>query len=401
VSSDGKRTRRRGAAAAAVVAASLALVASGCSSSNSGSSSNGSAGTAASADESSTVKIDLTSQGCEPKPAKVPAGPVEFDVTNSGAGGVSEAELRTSDLAHILGEQENLTPGLSGGFSLTVQPGTYTISCPGASQSHWTFTVTGKATGPSWQSDPRLVTAVDGYAAYVKQNTTDLVSHTQMFCQAINAGNMNQAKVLYPQARVYYERIEPVAEVWGGLDTSIDGRWENPVTVKSQFTGFHRLEQMLWQDNSLSGAPAMCAGLVKNEQQLLTLVSKAQYNPLEMASGATDLINEAGTSKISGEEERYSNTDLPVFAANVEASMKVVTLLQPYLQGKDSGLVPLIQQRDAAVDNLLAHFKATPGYDQTGYVEYTTVTKADRRQLSAAVNALAEAMSKMSAQVSG
>jgi len=84
----------------------------------------------------------------------------------------------------------------------------------------------------------------------------------------------------------------------------------------------------------------------------------------------------------------------------VEASMKVVTLLQPYLQGKDSGLVPLIQQRDAAVDSLLAHFKAMPDYDKTGNIEYTTVTKTDRRQLSAAVNALAEAMSKMSAQVS-
>jgi iron uptake system component EfeO len=393
------RWRRRGAATA-IAAASLALVASGCSSS--GSSAKGSAGAAAaSGDKSNTVKISLTSQGCEPKPARVPAGAVEFDVTNAGADSVSEAELRTSDLAHILGEQENLTPGLSGGFSLTLQPGTYKVSCPGASQTDWTFTVTGKAAGPSWESNPQLVTAVQGYAGYVKQNTTDLVSHTRTFCQAIDKKDMNQARVLYPQARVYYERIEPVAEVWGSLDTSIDGRWENPVTVKSQFTGFHRLEQMLWQDNSLNGAPAMCSGLVKNEQQLLTLVSKAQYTPLEMASGATDLINEAGTSKISGEEERYSNTDLPVFAANVEASMKVVTLLQPYLQGKAAGLVPLIQQRDAAVDKLLAKFKATPGYDQTGYVEYTTVTKTDRRQLSAAVNALAEAMSKMSAQVSG
>jgi len=399
VRSDGMRTRRRGAAAA-IVAACLALVASGCSSSGSGA--KGSAGAAAaSGDKSSTVTISLTSDGCEPKPATVPAGAVEFEVTNSGAGSVSEAELRTSDKAHILGEQENLTPGLSGGFSLTVQPGTYMVNCPGASQPDWTLTVTGRATGPSWESSPQLVTAVQGYAGYVKQNTADLVRHTQAFCQAIDAKDMNQAKVLYPQARVYYERIEPVAEVWGSLDTSIDGRWENPVTVKSQFTGFHRLEQMLWQDNSRSGAPAMCAGLVKHEQQLLTLVSKAQYNPLEMAAGATDLINEAGTAKISGEEERYSNTDLPVFAANVEASMKVVTLLQPYLRGKDAGVVPLIQQRGAAVGNLMAHFKATPGYDQTGYVEYTTVTKSDRRQLSTAVNALAEAMSKMSAQVSG
>jgi iron uptake system component EfeO len=148
------RTRRRGAAAA-IVAASLALVASGCSSSGSSPGAKESTGAAAaSGDKSSTVKISLTSDGCEPKPAKVPAGAVEFDVINSGAGSVSEAELRTSDKAHILGEQENLTPGLSGGFSLTIQPGTYKVNCAGASQPDWTFTVTGQATGPSWEGNP-------------------------------------------------------------------------------------------------------------------------------------------------------------------------------------------------------------------------------------------------------
>jgi iron uptake system component EfeO len=400
VSSDGMRWRRRGAAAA-IVAASLALVASGCSSSGSGSGAKGSTGAAAAAgDKSSTVKIELTSQGCQPKPASIPAGAVEFDVTNSGAGAATEAELRTNDKAHILGEQENLTPGLSGGFSLTVQPGTYKVNCPGASQPDWTFKVTGKVSGPSWQSNPQLVTAVSGYSAFVKQNTADLITHTQAFCQAIGAGNMNQAKVLYPPARVYYERIEPVASVWGSLDTSIDGRWENPVTVKSQFTGFHRIEQMLWQDNSLKGASAMCSGLVKNEQQLLTLVGSAQYNPLDMSAGATDLINEAATNKISGEEERYSNTDLPVFEANVEASMQVITLLEPHLQAKNASTVALIKQRDAAVESLLTHYKATPGYDNTGYADYSKVTKTDRKQLSAAVNALAEAMSKVSSEVS-
>jgi iron uptake system component EfeO len=166
---------RWGHRGAAIAAASIALVASGCSSSSSGA--KGPAGTAASADTSSTVKIDLTSQGCEPKPAKVPAGAIRFDVTNSGAGSVSEAELRTSDLAHTLGEQENLAPGLSGGFSLTLQPGTYEVSCPGASRTDWTFTVTGKAAGPSRESNPQLVAAVQGYAGYVKQNTADLDPH--------------------------------------------------------------------------------------------------------------------------------------------------------------------------------------------------------------------------------
>ena len=175
MSSDGMRTSRRGAAA--IVAASLALVASGCSSSGSSSGAKGSTGTAAaSGDKSTTVKISLTSHGCEPKPAKVPAGAVEFNVTNTNAGAVSEAELRTSDKAHILGEQENLTPGLSGGFALTIQPGTYKINCPGASQPDWTFTVTGQATGASWQGNPQLAAAVQGYASYVNQNTAHLVA---------------------------------------------------------------------------------------------------------------------------------------------------------------------------------------------------------------------------------
>ncbi|MGH3189009.1 MAG: hypothetical protein ACRDOL_17415 [Streptosporangiaceae bacterium] len=87
--------------------------------------------------------------------------------------------------------------------------------------------------------------------------------------------------------------------------------------MASQFIGFHKIEQLIWEDNTLVGAPKLCSGLVANERQPLTLVRSAQYNPLETASGATDLINEAATSKITGEEERYSNTDLPVFQANV------------------------------------------------------------------------------------
>jgi len=380
----------------AAAAAALALAASGCASSGSASS-----GTAASSDKTTTVTIDLTPQGCTPKPATVTAGAVQFNVTNKDAGSVSEAELRTGDLAKILGEQENLTPGLSGGFSLQLQPGSYKINCPGATQPHATFTVTGKATGPAWESNSQLAAAVKGYSSYITTNTADLVSHTQTFCKAIDAGNLNQAKVLYPQARVYYERIEPVAEIWGSLDTDIDGRWENPVTVQSQFIGFHRIEQLLWANNTLTGTPALCAGLVKNEQQLLTLVRSAQYNPLEMASGATDLINEAATAKISGEEERYSNTDLPVFQANVDGAMAVVSLLRPYLQGKDPSLLAQINQRNAAVAKQMTQYKASPGYDDTGYVEYSTVLDAQRRQLSAAVNAFAESLSKLSVQVSG
>jgi iron uptake system component EfeO len=395
MSASARRKRAPLPLAAVAAAAALAAVLAGCSSASS------SGSTAAAADATSTtVSVSLTSQGCAPKPASIAAGSVDFNVVNSGAGAVSEAELRTSDLSKILGEQENLTPGLSGGFSLTLQPGKYVINCPGASQQHWTFTVTGKSTAAAWQSNPQLTAAVSGYSGYITQNTTELVSSTQTFCKAVSSGNLAQAKILYPKARIYYERIEPVAEIWGSLDTEIDGRWENPVTVQSQFIGFHRIEQILWEDNTVTGAPALCAGLVQHEQQLLTLVKSASYNPLEMASGSTGLLNEAATAKISGEEERYSNTDLPVLQANVDGAMEVVSLLTPYLQKTDPSLLTAISKQDAACTRVMNTLKVSPGYDDTGYIEYSAIDDTPKKQLSGAINALAEDLSKLSQAVS-
>jgi iron uptake system component EfeO len=347
-----------------------------------------------------TVTITLTPQGCAPKPAKVATGQLQFTVKNKNAGAVSEAELRTKDLSHILGEQENLTPGLSGGFALVVQPGKYVINCPGASQQHATFTVTGKSKASSWKANAVLTSAVSGYGSYVNQNVASLLSSTQALCAAIDAGNLTEAQLLYPQARVYYERIEPVAEVWGTLDTSIDGRIDNPVTNPADLEGFHKIEELMWADNTLDGASAVCAHLVQHEQQLQQLVSTASYDPVTMASGATDLINEAATSKITGEEERYSNTDFIVFQANVDAAMEVFNLLKPQLQKSNPATVSTIQKQYNAVESALAQYKSTPGYDNTGYVEYSTVLDPQRRQLSGTVQAFAEALSKMSGQVS-
>jgi iron uptake system component EfeO len=347
-----------------------------------------------------SVTISLTPQGCAPKPAKVSTGQVNFNVRNKNAGAVSEAELRSKDLSHILGEQENLTPGLSGGFSLVIQPGQYVINCPGASQQHASFTVTGKPKAISSNTKSMFATAVSGYATYVNQQVAGLVSSTQAMCAAIGSGNQTQAEQLYPQARVSYERIEPVAEVWGTLDTDIDGRIDNPVTNPADLQGFHRIEEIMWADNTLTGASTYCSQLVSNEQQLQQLVSTAGYNPVTMASGATDLINEAATSKITGEEERYSNTDFIVFQANVDGAMEVFNLLQPYLKLADPTLVAQITHQDRAVEKAIAQYKATPGYDDTGYVEYSTVLDPQRRTLSAKVQAFAEALSKMSGRVS-
>jgi hypothetical protein len=178
----------------------------------------------------------LTDAGCQPSPNSAPAGVVNFKVNNDNANGVSEAELLSG--GKILGEQENLSPGLSGGFSLRLDNGSYQIYCPGAAQEHWDFTVTGQSTA-SWRTNPALVAATTQYATWITGQVNQLTTSTQSFVDAVNAGDLQQAEVTYGAARVFYERVEPVAEIWGSLYLDIDGRIDD-FDKPADFQGFHK-----------------------------------------------------------------------------------------------------------------------------------------------------------------
>ena len=173
-------------------------------------------------------------------------------ITNADAGAVTEAELLDANGKKILAEKENLTPGLSGGFSLTLAEGTYQLRCPGAHKDTWPFTVTKGQAVSDWHQSPALVTATKGYGAYVRAQVADLVTATTAFTDAVRAGDLARAKLLYAPARVHYERIEPVAEAFGDIDPKVDGRLDDAATP-ADFTGFHRLEKALWVDKSLAG----------------------------------------------------------------------------------------------------------------------------------------------------
>jgi iron uptake system component EfeO len=382
---------RRGVVAVPLLLAATALLASACVSQSAASGQK----TAADASNKGDVQVTLTSSGCEPSPKSVPAGVVNFTVANSGADAVSEAELLSG--GRMLGEQENLSPGLSGGFSLRLDNGTYQIYCPGASQEKFDFTVTGKSTS-SWRDNPALVKATTDYATWITQQVGLLVSSTKSFVDAVDAGDMARAETLYGPARVYYEKVEPVAEIWGSLDLNIDGRIDD-FDKPADFQGFHKIEQLIWQQKTLTGASTYANGLLRNVKELQTLVGQATYQPAEIADGATSLVDEIQSSKVTGEEDRYSHIDLVDFQANLDGSIEAFNVLVPALQKTDPDLVKSVQDRYQAVVTALKPYQQKPGYLNTGFVNYATVGSAARKSLSQVVNAFGEEMSKVAAKV--
>lgn len=339
-----------------------------------------------------TVKVTLTDDGCTAEPNSVPAGAASFEVVNSGASAVTEAELVNSG-GRILGERENLTPGLTGKFSLKLEAGEYTIQCPNAATETSTFTVTGSA--PSSTEDPLFAAATSGYQTFVKQQVADLVTATGAFAAAVEAGDVAGAKELYGPARAPYERIEPVAESFGDLDPKIDARIAD-VADPTTWTGFHRIEQALFEKGTTEGMAPVAQQLVADVGQLNTLVQTTTYQPADLANGASGLLDEVAKSKVTGEEEAYSHLDLLDFAANVEGSRKAFDLLTPALQVTDADLVTTIQGRFDDVQTALQPYRRGDGY-----ALYTELTPDQVKDLATAVDALAEPLSQVSGKVVG
>ncbi len=355
--------------------AALALLAAGC-----GSSVDAPAG-------AKKMAFALTDAGCEPSSAKAPAGPITFDVENVGTAKVTELEVLDGET--ILGEVENLSDGLSGSFSLTLEKGEYTLYCPGGSDERGTLTVSGAL---KTENSPEVEAAVARYRAYLEKNTAELVSATKPFVAAVENGKVEEAKALYPVARIRYERIEPVAESFGSLDPRIDAR-ENDVPA-SEFEGFHRIEKALWVDDSADGMAPVARQLLADVKELQAKVKNVELQAVQIANGANELLGEVSASKITGEEERYSHTDLVDFEANVEGAEVAFESVEPLPSAKDPKLAKEIE---ASFEDVYA---ALGPYRQgDGFVSYTELRKADTRKLAQEIDALAEELSQVPAQI--
>lgn len=108
-----------------------------------GSSPDGSPGTSSVAAIPSVrqVHVSISDAGCAPQTLQLPAGPATFIVTNAGSATVLEYEIDQAD--RVIGEAENVVPGVDRSFTLNLKPGAYTLSCPGGTMAATgTLTVT-------------------------------------------------------------------------------------------------------------------------------------------------------------------------------------------------------------------------------------------------------------------
>jgi iron uptake system component EfeO len=230
------------------------------------------------------------------------------------------------------------------------------------------------------------------YKLYVLAETRQLVERTQLFTTTVKAGELARAQSLYAATRVPYERIEPLAELFSDLDTAIDSRADDHAKAEQDpdFTGFHRIEYGLFHQKSTDGLTPFADKLLADVRELQARLQDLTTPPDKVVGGAAALIEEVAATKISGEENRYSGTDLSDFQANIDGSKKIVDVLRPLLQRADAALLAQVDGNFTRVDAILARYRTADGFQN-----YEKLSPADRNGLQAPITALAEDLSRL------
>ena len=244
------------------------------------------------------------------------------------------------------------------------------------------------------EGSPELDKAAREYQNYVDGQSELLVDRTHEFVAAVKAGDVARAKELYATSRVPWERVEPIAEKFGNLDPEVDAR-EGDVPHK-QWTGFHRIEQALWVENTTEGQGEYADELMSDVERLERKVDDVKLQASDPVFGAVELLNEVSATKITGEEERYSHTDLYDIAANVEGAKVAFDFVKPVVKRENPELVAEIEGRFEDVEREIEPYRR-----DDGWVSYEQVNEKERRELSQKIDALAEPLSRVGRVLSG
>lgn len=230
-----------------------------------------------------------------------------------------------------------------------------------------------------------LVGPISDYKIYVSEQVDTLVTDTEAFVAAVKAGDVEKAKSLFAPTRLSYESVEPIAELFSDLDVSIDSRADDYEKAEADpaFPGFHRIEYGLWEKNSTEGLDPVADKLLADVKDLQGRIEGLTFPPEVVVGGAAVLMEEVAATKISGEEDRYSHTDLWDFRGNFDGAQKIVTLVRP--QVDDAVFLAKVDENFTTIDTILSTYK-----EGDGYVTYDHLTDQDRVVLSGAVNTLAE-----------
>ena len=265
-------------------------------------------------------------------------------MTNSGSK-VTEFYLYSADGMRIVGEVENIGPGLQGKLIVTADRGHVPHVCkPGMLGDGHPRRLHGhEARGRVAQrrrDDQVLVSrAQNDYRRWVQGRPTASWRAPHCSWTATSRATTPAPGRATRTPACHWEAIETVAESFGDLDPETDAREADlePGPEVDRLAPDREGPLAPAREGLHAADPGPAEGLRRRPaRQHVTRRDRdpaaSTFTTDQIANGSSGLMEEVATGKVTGEEEYWSHTDLWDFAANVEGARVAFEGVKPILR---------------------------------------------------------------------
>jgi iron uptake system EfeUOB component EfeO/EfeM len=202
------------------------------------------------------------------------------------------------------------------------------------------------------------------YRAYAVGQLGLMESQVKRLESALAANDRTSAQEAWRAAYVRYLRLGAVYLV-GALATlnqAIDGNAGglHGGTTSPQFTGLHRIEYGLWTSTEPRTLLSQARQLNRNVHRLRGVLGKVSIDPLEYATRAHEILEDAARDLLSGTDVPWSQEGVLATNAGLQATEEVIATLHPLLMGREN-TIPIVKTELAALRSVIASLAAAHG----------------------------------------
>ena len=350
-----------------------------------------------SAGDEKLIPIEVGAKACDPMNLTLPSGFHSFEIHNRSDRPV---EWEILDGVMVVEERENIIPGLKSILRAQLMPGEYEITCGLLSNPRGKLTVTpsehSEASAAAKPDTRAFIGILSEYKVFLAMQSNTMLKGADALQTAIEAGDLEAARVAYLQARAPYKRIEVIGGRFADLSAKIDPvatylekREDDPA-----FTGFHRIESGLWGANSTDGLVPFASQLTADLTTLKDRLKAAKLTPDMLLRNTSSFVNQQAEGQILSGDNAYSHLDLTDISAKLDGVEKTLNLLQPLSEKPAADETKTVMAALQDLRSTLAGLSA----GETAR-SYTDIDDGARKALAEKAKALSAAISKLAAAI--
>ncbi|SEO78758.1 EfeM/EfeO family lipoprotein [Amycolatopsis saalfeldensis] len=307
-----------------------------------------------------------------------------------------EVEVIDPATGTVFGELDGVGAGTTRALPVNLGNGGYALRCvpdDGTPFVGATVQVTGGADRPGPAVVPvtnaDLLGPLKQYHAYVTDGLGTLAGQTAALKRSVHSGNRESSRRAWLTAHLTYERLGAAYDAFGDSDGAINGTTDGRPggAADPGFTGFHRLENGLWHNESLDALAPVADRLDADVSALRTAFADAQIDQNDLGLRAHEIMENTLQSELTGRSDYGSGSTLATAGANLTGTRAVLDVLRPLLATRFPGLKDL----DAWLDRTERDLKAVEGRS------LAELAQPQRERVNADVSELTERLAPIAA----